>query len=162
THRARSLKPSLGLRLRPHVERLEDRTLLSFTPPVYYATDDSPRGLAAGDLNNDGALDLVIASATPGNSVNVLLGYGDGTFAPATRVPVGREPWAVAVGDFNLDGNLDVVVANRNDFNVRLLVGDGTGRLTMGGSFPTGREPNSIAVGDFNKDGCPDLAVANA
>jgi hypothetical protein len=45
------------------------------------------------------------------NSVSVLLGLGDGTFAAERRFGVGVFPDAVAVGDFNGDGRPDLAVA---------------------------------------------------
>jgi FG-GAP-like repeat len=46
------------------------------------------------------------------STVGVLLGKGDGTFAPQTTYATGFTPFSVAVGDFNGDGILDLAVAN--------------------------------------------------
>lgn len=76
-------------------------------------------GLASGDVNRDGKLDLIAVNAASdatspleAGGVSVLLGNGLGGFAPATRYLAGPSPTAVATGDFNRDGRLDLAVAN--------------------------------------------------
>src|SRR5687768_3363304 len=78
-HRRRSLRVPTH---RPHLEVLEDRCLLSFTPAAGYPVGPGPESLLAADFNGDGRLDLAAANHS-GNSVSVLLGNGDGTFQAA-------------------------------------------------------------------------------
>src|SRR4030095_14396396 len=89
------------------LEALEDRRLLSFAPAVSYAAGADPREIIAADFNNDGQLDLVVANPTA-NSVNVLLGNGNGTFQSPKSSAAGDNPISIAVGDFNADGKLDL------------------------------------------------------
>src|SRR5262249_8942863 len=59
----------------------------------------APAGAAAADLNNDGILDVVVATGAT-NKVSIFLGNGDGSFQTETTVasdPVGPA-LAVAVG----------------------------------------------------------------
>jgi len=81
-------------------------------------------GVALGDLNGDGKLDIVVANTGSDNdgSVSVLLGRGDGTFADSVDYPVGGFPNAVVVGDLNADGKLDVIIA---DSGKSVLLGKG-------------------------------------
>jgi hypothetical protein len=75
-------------------------------------------GCAAGDVDNDGDLDLYVTSLGP----NVLYrNNGDGTFADVTaRAGVGDERWGAscAFADYDGDGWLDLYVANYLDFTV--------------------------------------------
>src|SRR6266852_8819161 len=71
---------------RPRVERLEERTLPSFSSPVNFAVGSRPNAIVAGDFNRDGRLDLVTANEGDG-TVSVLLGNGDGTFQPKVDYP---------------------------------------------------------------------------
>jgi len=76
--------------------------------------------IAVGDFNGDGNADLAIANEFS-NTVTVLLGNGDGTFAPGPSPLTGGSPSAVAIGDFNGDGIPDVAVAHSLSNNVAIL-----------------------------------------
>jgi hypothetical protein len=122
--------------------------------------------LAIGDFNGDGILDLAVAnlggtSLFNGNSVSILLGNGDGTFATKATAAVGQYPSSVVVGDFNQDGISDLATANSGDGTVTVLLGIGDGTFSGRVSLTAGGSPNSLAIGDFNGDGIPDLAVSN-
>src|SRR5262249_33651339 len=83
--------------------------ILRTTPPS--ATGNTPYGLAVGDFNGDGKLDVVTAN---GSDLSIILGKGDGTFQPPQSLALPRNQStgavAVAVGDMNNDGKLDLVV----------------------------------------------------
>jgi hypothetical protein len=100
----------------------------TFQAPVSYPAGDEPFSVAVGDFNTDGKLDLIVADsgASSGNTVNLLLGNGDGTFQTAVPYTVGVGAVAVAVADLNSDGLLDVAVANISSDNVSVLLNAGT------------------------------------
>jgi len=128
-----------------------------------------PLGLAAGDFNQDGRPDLVVANfgVVPNDhgSFSLLLGNGDGTFQPAVSFTAGDFPDSIGVGDFNGDGNPDVVVGNfgtgSGTPSVSLLLGDGKGgfgkpvTIASLGSFDFVLQ---ATAGDFNGDGKADVA----
>ena len=123
-----------------------------------------PSAVATADLNADGKLDLAVANSGD-DTLSVLLGKGDGTFAPAAGSPitVGAGPSAVAMADFNADNKLDLAVANSVDNTVTVLLGKGDGTFTpTAAPATTGGGPASLAVADFNGDGRLDLATANS
>src|SRR5438309_3023617 len=81
------------------VETVEARTLLSFQLPGPFPVGPSPLSpyaVVVADVNGDGKGDLVTLNKLS-NTVNVLLGNGDGTFQPARSFAVGSEPVALAV-----------------------------------------------------------------
>ncbi|MFT5051626.1 MAG: hypothetical protein ACI8QZ_003045 [Chlamydiales bacterium] len=72
-----------------------------------------------GDVDQDGCLDLLLGGQMGGGLLDVVLGAGDGTFAPADPggVMMGAYPTAAqtpahftgqALGDFDGDGDLDI------------------------------------------------------
>jgi hypothetical protein len=111
------------------------------------------QNLAIGDLNGDGALDLLGAS-TGSNYIRVLLGDGHGSFTFGDIVPGGGQ---MTLGDFNGDSHLDVAVAHAG--SVTILQGDGAGGLHASQELPVGVRISDFAAGDVNGDGRADLAV---
>jgi hypothetical protein len=132
--------------------------------PVSVLSRPHTHGVAAGDFNQDGKLDLVTESWAE-NKVTVVFGNGRGDFAgPGVQFDVGKRPYQrLRVADVNLDGNADVVTTNLEGDNVTVLLGDGKGSChpASGTPFPCGNTPFALAIGDLNRDGKPDLAIGN-
>ena len=130
-----------------------------FTTGSTPAVGAGPISVAVADFNGDGIPDLAVANY--GNTVSILLGKGDGTFALKSSPTSGGNPTSIAVGDFNGDGIPDLAVTNFTGNSVTILLGNGDGTFTTKSTPSVGRGPRGIAVGDFNGDGIPDLAVVN-
>jgi hypothetical protein len=114
--------------------------------------------LVLADFNKDGILDIVTAG---GNSVSVLLGIGDGAFAPPQTYAVGNSPFSMTVADINQDGSPDIVTGNLSSNTVSVLLGNGDGTFQPQRTLPVGNRPSAVAVADVNGDGNPDIIAAN-
>jgi hypothetical protein len=99
-----------------------------------------------------------------GESVDVLLNQGHGTFAARVSYRTGFRLVSVAAGDFNGDGKLDLAVANAgtstsSGASMSVLLNQGSGTFATPVTYGTGGNRGSVSVGDFNGDGKPDIAV---
>jgi hypothetical protein len=132
-------------------------SLTAGAPPI--------RGIAVGDLNNDLAVDVVVAAI---GGVGIFRNSSSpGVFdLPRTDLPTGTNPDAVAIGDLNNDGLLDVAVANPSGNTVTVLHNTSEGspiELTpLDPVLATGLTPFTLVLGDVDGDGWLDMVVANA
>jgi photosystem II stability/assembly factor-like uncharacterized protein/subtilisin-like proprotein convertase family protein len=133
-----------------------------FLPYVSYPVGAKPRAVAAGDVNNDGRVDVVVVRegeylSTADDEVLVFLQDGEGGLATPTRLSAGAFPRSAAIGDVNGDGLQDVVVGAQSGLGVYLQSVDGT-LLPM--LEYRGIVCVSVAIGDLNGDGRQDIVVA--
>jgi hypothetical protein len=158
------MKPN-GYRRILQIEELEQRTLLSFLPPISYPVGSNPKNVAVADLNGDGIPDLVVAdyNIVGGNgAVSVLLGNGDGTFRDAgSQLSGGDGPVDVKVVDYSGKGSADLVVSNYFSNNLSVLLGNGDGTFARGRPFLFTRNPWDFQVLGSTK-GQLDLAITNS
>lgn len=117
-------------------------------------------GIATGDLNGDGRMDIVAAVTGPG-AVRVLLRNAAGGYDTASY-NVGTFASDVAVADMNGDGRLDLAVPDRIGAVKLLFRNAGNTGYDPAVSYTMGGIPYEVALGDLDGDGKPDLVTSGS
>jgi len=120
-------------------------------------------GIAWGDYDNDGLLDLFVGTRLSGNNV-LFHNDGNGNFSKVINVisAEGGHTTSCSWIDYDRDDWLDLFVANSNDYNY-LYHNNGNGTFTKITSGPLVSEIHSCrgsSWGDYDNDGWPDLFIA--
>ena len=119
-------------------------------PPTYYAFSTQLRGLEIADMTGDGELDIIYANRDD-DTLNIVPGFGDGTFDDEIFIDFPGGPVGVALADYNNDGHLDVAAPMVFSNEILIAIGDSNGNLTELNRF-SADGPEGIAVGDINGD----------
>jgi hypothetical protein len=131
---------------------------------------NTPFGVATGDLNGDGNIDLAVVNAptisggkTGKDGLTILLGDGNGNFSILHGSPfeTGLGPTRVAVGDLNNDGVNDIAVSNyKSDFvSVYYMSKNGVQSSIQ---LPIGKHSDGIAIFDIDGDGKKDIIATSS
>ena len=134
-----------------------------------YGVGKTPSAVSLSDLNNDGALDIVVANEGDAvNGVSVLMNDGKGIFPAGDGTEIGAQqykamdPNDVFCSDVNGDGYVDILTACRNtdSINVLLSKDKGTTFAPYKNCF-VGYSPKSIFIADYDLDGDNDVASSD-
>lgn len=133
--------------------------MANFTMGDQIVTTGWATDIKSGDINGDGALDLVFA-CTYGQSP-LYLNDGFGNFTFNSYVHSNESSRDVLIGDYNLDGDLDLVISNWSNIIPSVcLENDGNGNFTEVFNFPDQNSLN-MAQGDVDNDLDIDLFMTN-
>lgn len=118
------------------------------------------RGMALGDLDNDGKADLVAAHASGIWQLVFYRGNGNGTFQRGTSIPGSLDAIPnIFLRDADGDGDLDIYSGGLG-VRAKLFINTGAASFTKTDLDPgTGMQGTLLVVDDLNGDGTPD-AVA--
>jgi len=132
----------------------------SFLTAQNFGVGAHPTGVAIGDLNGDGHLDIAVADS--GLSILFQNPSAPGTFLSPIR-SLGVNCSSVGIGDLNGDGRPDLVATGPDAGNVSILLQSpvGSGNFLSPQTVAAGFQPIDVAIADLNADGLLDLAIAN-
>ncbi|MCU0426182.1 MAG: FG-GAP-like repeat-containing protein [Candidatus Kapabacteria bacterium] len=117
-------------------------------------------GIAAGDVDNDGDIDIVAAGLAAG--AFVLYNDGTGRFPTSSLAFAGgTQVRSVTLGRVNNDDFLDLVMANQGSNDVTVRINDGFGGFGTASSLVMGTAPRSAILADIDGDADLDLISAN-
>ena len=131
-------------------------------PACQVLSSESATTIAAGDINGDGAPDLVVPHRDGGQSY-VFINDGKGGFA--RKLPFGpadAATRAVTLSDLNGDGRPDIIIGDEARGGAFIYFTQAN--LTFSEPVPIGEKtdiPYSIACADLNGDGKTDIVLGN-
>jgi hypothetical protein len=130
------------------------------TPDVSVPVGGSttPYSVAAGDVDNDGYVDLMTANSGT-NTVSFFKRQSNGSYVFQTNLSVSQMPIHVLLADLRNNGTLDVITVNFNGTNVSVLLNNGSGSYGAASNYVVGTNPTQAIVTDFDQDGYLDLIV---
>ncbi len=142
----------------------EGPRFVGFGEPVDLGVAGPPIDVDAGDVNGDGIVDVLAASAGGfGTSVRIWLGTPDGGFAPqSAQVSAPTATVAIRLADVDADGALDLALADGNgSVLVRWNAGDGSFNDGVA-VVPVPGGPVDLDAGSADGDATADLYVGSA
>jgi hypothetical protein len=136
------------------------------TAPIVLAAAANWKVVTAGDLNRDGAPDIVLQNqVTNALSVWYLGGPEGRTLLSAPIVGQPLSGWhVIASGDFDQNGSIDLVLQHdaHNAVSIWYLSGPGGTTLTKAPIvYYAVSAWKVVGAGDMNQDGTPDLVLQN-
>ncbi|MBN8569252.1 MAG: T9SS type A sorting domain-containing protein [Ignavibacteria bacterium] len=141
----------------------------TFSSNTDFVSGTQCHGVAAGDINGDGLLDLATANTTAA-TVSVFLntttpGASTPTLSVKTDMATLTSPYVTLLKDINGDGKLDIVVSEQAGNSIGVFIntttpGASTPTFSSRVDFASATGPTHMTIADFNGDGKPDVAAA--
>ena len=141
-------------------------TSISLAPRVNFDVGGFISDLAAGDLDDDGKIDLVISTSNNYRIIILRNSYSGSiiSFAPKVELIAGSSPFSVCINDLTGDNKPDIAVSNSGDNSISLFGNVSTsGHIAFAKNqeYPGGQGVRSILAVDINNDNKTDIISSN-
>jgi len=139
---------------------LDMDTLAPFSPEKNKAAGNNVNGVATGDFNKDGRMDVVCTN-TDSNTVSIFTQSATGDLVKGTDLATSTGPMLVETGDLNSDGRTDFAIGCSGGY-IDIFTSKSTGGFNARKTITTSRNVLDLDVGDLSNDGRDDLVIAGA
>lgn len=132
----------------------------ALSPTHFSSPEENGHGIATGDLDLDGDLDLFLVNNSANN--HVFFNDGLGNFTRSNEIYGFEDGRSLNVNLADVDGDedLDAIVSNYT-LPAQLMINDGLGRFTTTDFETFATETIEVLVDDFNNDGFIDAYFVN-
>ena len=140
-----------------------DGTFKSATQPLPVTPNLANPVFTAGDVNNDGKIDLLmVGTKSTAGQAELLTGKGDGTFTDGGPVTIASSGTvsALTIIDLNADSFPEIAAGiqpSGSASQIALLTNNGSGAFGTAKTFSVDGAPLEIFAGDMNGDKVPDI-----
>ncbi|HRH93227.1 MAG TPA: VCBS repeat-containing protein, partial [Candidatus Peribacteria bacterium] len=134
----------------------------AFAHPPAFGASNTANSLHAGDIDNDGDIDLVgLRTPLTVSTFTKYINDGSGNFSGTNFFVSGNPVYTeFALADLDQDGDLDVLGCPNSGSNLSVLKNNGSGVFTQTGSYLPAC--THIVSADFDSDGKMDAAMFTA
>jgi hypothetical protein len=132
----------------------------TFDAGTSYAACERPHQAAIGDIDGDGANDVVVA-CWGCDVVSVLRNDGTGALGAPEDVTAAWAPHSLVLRDFDGDGDLDLATAALGDNRLAVSLNAGDGTFGPPALLWPGLAPHNLVSEDLDGDGAWDLVVTS-
>jgi hypothetical protein len=129
-----------------------------FPSAVHYATHGFPASCNSGDMDGDGAADIVIPHEEDA-SIHVYRNDGHGRFFHADAISLDLPASRASPWDFDSDGDLDLACASHRRRSVLLLRNDGEAGFAVETVKEFQDGARSVLAADLDSDGQAEIAL---
>lgn len=133
---------------------------LAFDAPLQYPAVDGVSGMTAGDVDQDGNIDVLCTIASSGR-VQIFRGSPEGMLSSFQVYDAAGGTSSIILGDWNGDAVADIAAANRSGRSVSRFFGTGQGLFRPAPRLDMVGEPLGLAAADLNTDGVFDFVAGD-